>query len=42
PILLFIFGFGIGRQGRINRLEGGFFMLAFVSYTAYLISTIVT
>ena len=41
-ILLFIFGFGIGRQGRINRLEGGFFMLAFVSYTAYLISTIVT
>lgn len=41
-ILLFIFGFGIGRQGRINRLEGSFFMLVFVAYTAYLISTIVT
>lgn len=40
-IAIFIFGFGFGRQGRINRLEGGALMLVFVAYTAYLISTIV-
>ena len=40
-IAIFIFGFGFGRQGRINRIEGGALMLVFVAYTAYLISTIV-
>jgi len=40
-IAIFIFGFGIGRQGRINRVEGSFLMLVFFAYTAYLISTIV-
>ncbi|QEP42699.1 calcium/sodium antiporter [Ectothiorhodospiraceae bacterium BW-2] len=37
---LFIFGYGFrGRQGRINRVEGGVLLLSYVGYTAYLINT---
>jgi len=38
-ILMFAFGFRIKKAGRINRLEGGFFVLSYVAYTVYLIST---
>lgn len=37
-VLLFAFGFGFTRQGRINRLEGAIFLACYVGYTAYLIS----
>jgi len=40
-VLLFVMGFGFrGRQGRINRLEGGFLLLCFFAYTGYLASTV--
>ncbi|QJR79806.1 calcium/sodium antiporter [Alteromonas pelagimontana] len=38
-IALFIFCIGIRGPGRLNRLEGGAFLLAYVGYTSYLIST---
>ncbi|AUI81969.1 calcium/sodium antiporter [Alteromonas macleodii] len=34
---LFIFCIGIKRQGRLNRLEGGAFVLAYAAYTYWLI-----
>ena len=36
-ITLFIFCIGIKRQGRLNRLEGGAFVLAYAAYTYWLI-----
>jgi len=36
-IALFIFCIGIKRQGRLNRLEGGAFVLAYAAYTYFLI-----
>ncbi|KHT59120.1 calcium/sodium:proton antiporter [Alteromonas macleodii] len=36
-IALFIFCIGIKRQGRLNRLEGGAFVLAYTAYTYWLI-----
>lgn len=40
-VLLFLIGFGFrGRQGRINRFEGTALLLAYVGYTAWLISTV--
>lgn len=40
-LLLFAFCFGLrGRLGRINRLEGGVLLAAFVAYTAYLVTTV--
>lgn len=36
-IALFIFCIGIKRQGRLNRLEGGAFVLAYAAYTYWLI-----
>ena len=36
-IALFIFCSGIKRQGRLNRLEGGAFVLAYAAYTYWLI-----
>jgi len=39
-VLLFLFAFGLrGRQGRINRKEGGLFLLIFVGYQAMLFVT---
>ncbi len=41
-IALFIFAYGFrGRQGRINRIEGGLLLTAFVAYTTYLVSTVI-
>jgi cation:H+ antiporter len=40
-ISLFLIGFGFrGRQGRINRFEGAALLLVYISYTAWLISTV--
>lgn len=39
-VALFVFGYGFrGRQGRINRWEGGILVSVFVVYTGYLVST---
>lgn len=38
---LFLIGYGFrGRQGRINRIEGAALLLAYVGYTAWLVSTV--
>ena len=37
---LFVFGYGFSGQGRINRVEGGVLLLAYIGYTAYLITTV--
>lgn len=37
-VALFVMGYGFrGRQGRINRLEGGILLLTFIAYSAYLV-----
>ncbi|WP_334028232.1 calcium/sodium antiporter [Alteromonas sp. P256] len=36
-VALFIFCIGIKRQGRLNRIEGGAFVLAYMAYTYWLI-----
>ncbi|WP_218312728.1 calcium/sodium antiporter [Alteromonas antoniana] len=38
-VALFIFCIGIKRQGRLNRLEGGSFLLAYIIYTYVLINS---
>lgn len=38
-VALFVFAYGFRGPGRINRLEGGALLVAFVAYTAYLLST---
>ncbi|EPC04291.1 hypothetical protein L861_02940 [Litchfieldella anticariensis FP35 = DSM 16096] len=41
-LLMAIFAMGWrGRQGRINRLEGGVLLLLFLSYTTYLVNTVI-
>ncbi len=35
-VALFVMGYGLRGQGRINRLEGGILLAAFIAYTAYL------
>ena len=35
--MVFVTGFGIGGKGRINRIEGVFFLAAYIFYLAYLI-----
>lgn len=37
---LFVFGYGFRGQGRINRIEGGILLSAYVAYTVYLITTV--
>lgn len=39
---LFVFGYGFRGQGRINRIEGGILLSAYVAYTVYLITTVFT
>ncbi len=39
-ISLFILGYGFRGQGRINRIEGGILLSAYVAYTVYLITTV--
>ena len=36
---LFVIAYGFKGQGRVNRVEGGLLLLAYVGYTAYLLST---
>ena len=38
-VALFIFCIGIKGQGRLNRLEGGVFVLGYVAYTWYLVQS---
>lgn len=38
-VALFFMSLGIRRRGRINRIEGGILLLAYVGYTVYLIVT---
>ncbi|MFZ2288396.1 MAG: calcium/sodium antiporter [Halopseudomonas yangmingensis] len=39
---LFVMGLGInGRQGRLNRVEGGLLLLVYVCYSSYLAATII-
>ncbi len=40
-ILLFIFAYGFRGPGRINRIEGGLLLTAFVAYTTYLVTTVI-
>ena len=35
---LFVFGFGFRDQGKINRVEGGILLVAYIAYTVYLVS----
>jgi len=39
---LFLFGFGFrgAGKGRINRIEGSILLVAYITYTAYLVSTV--
>lgn len=39
-VLLFIFGYGFKKQGRITRLEGSLLLLIFIAYTSYLVTTV--
>ncbi|MGL6161616.1 calcium/sodium antiporter [Microbulbifer sp.] len=39
-VALFVFGYGLRGQGRINRWEGGALLLAYIVYNAYLVMTI--
>lgn len=39
-LLLFVFGYGLRGPGRINRLEGGALLAAYMVYTGYLVSTV--
>ncbi|WP_394168720.1 calcium/sodium antiporter [Saccharospirillum alexandrii] len=39
-LLLFVFGYGLRGPGRINRLEGGALLAAYMAYTGYLVSTV--
>ena len=38
-VALFIFCIGIKKQGRLNRLEGGVFVVGYIGYTYYLVAT---
>lgn len=40
-VSLFVLGYGFGRTGHINRIEGGILVVSYLAYTAYLFSTIV-
>lgn len=40
-VSLFVFGYGWRRgQGRINRIEGGILLAAFIAYTTYLVTSV--
>jgi cation:H+ antiporter len=39
-VSLFALGYGFRAKGRINRLEGGILLLAFLGYTAYLLTSV--
>jgi len=37
---LFVMAYGFGREGRINRLEGGLLLAAYAAYNAYLVISV--
>jgi cation:H+ antiporter len=39
---LFVFGYGFRKPGRINRFEGSLLVIAYLAYSSYLISTVVS
>ncbi len=39
-LLLLAFGYGVRRQGRINRIEGAALLLAYLGYNGYLLSSV--
>jgi cation:H+ antiporter len=39
-VLLFVMGWGFKGPGRINRVEGGLLVLAYLAYTAWLLTTL--
>lgn len=39
-VLLFVFGYGFRGPGRINRIEGGALLAAYLAYSGYLVSTV--
>ncbi|MCU7879673.1 MAG: calcium/sodium antiporter [Candidatus Thiodiazotropha sp. (ex Lucinoma aequizonata)] len=41
-LFLFFMGYGFGKPGRINRLEGAILLLAFVAYQSFLFFTLVS
>jgi cation:H+ antiporter len=41
-LALLIFGIGIGRQGRLNRLEGSGMLLVYLAYNSYLVYQVIT
>lgn len=41
-VSLFIIGYGFGRPGRINRLEGGILLSCYVGYVAFLASGVIS
>jgi cation:H+ antiporter len=42
-VSLFLIGYGFrGRQGRVNRLEGGALLLIYAGYASWLFSTVLT
>ncbi|MCU7803344.1 MAG: calcium/sodium antiporter [Candidatus Thiodiazotropha sp. (ex Lucinoma annulata)] len=41
-LFLFFMGYGFGKPGRINRLEGAILLLAFVGYQSFLFFTLVS
>lgn len=40
-VSLFIFGYGWRGQGRINRIEGGLLLAAYIAYTSYLVTSVI-
>jgi cation:H+ antiporter len=40
-LFLFFMGYGLGKQGRINRLEGLFLLLCFIGYQSLLFFSLV-
>jgi cation:H+ antiporter len=40
-IALFVMGFGLRGEGRINRVEGAILLLTFIAYSAYLVVSVI-
>ncbi|MEX2500679.1 MAG: calcium/sodium antiporter [Wenzhouxiangellaceae bacterium] len=40
-VSLFIFGYGWRGKGRINRIEGGLLLTAYIAYTGYLVTSVI-
>jgi cation:H+ antiporter len=38
---LFVVGYGFGRPGRVNRVEGGLLLVVYLGYLAFLVATVI-